>query len=97
VTNLSRTSEDSLGHSPEHPPIMQGSVGTQSPSSVGFSVGFGELWRCRSDGGIENDAVYITLLFVHCKAFSWRPRLFDEWYSVLYRRVRLFRMKIYCT
>ena len=32
--------------------------------------GFGELSRCRSDGGIENDAVCITLPFVHCKAFS---------------------------
>lgn len=41
MTNLSRTSEDSLRHPPEHPPIMKGSVGTQSPSSVGFLVGFG--------------------------------------------------------
>ena len=74
MTNLSRTSEDSLRHPPEHPPIMKGCVGTQSPSSAGFRVGFGfgfgELSKCRSDGGIENDAVYLTLPFVHCKAFS---------------------------
>lgn len=72
MTNLSRTSEDSLRHLPEHPPIMKGCVGTQSPSSAGFRVGFGfgELSKCRSDGGIENDAVYLTLPFVHCKAFS---------------------------
>ena len=42
------------------------------PMSVGFSAGFGfgELSKCRSDGGIENDAVCISLPFVHCKAFS---------------------------
>ena len=67
-----RYSALSLRHPPEHPPIMQESVGTQSPSSVGFSAGFGfgELSKCRSDGGIENDAVCISLPFVHCKAFS---------------------------
>ena len=43
MTNLSRTSEDSLRHPPEHPPVMKGCVGTQSPSSAGFRVGFG-LW-----------------------------------------------------
>ena len=26
--------------------------------------------KCRPDGGIEKDAVYITLPFVHYKAFS---------------------------
>lgn len=43
MTNLSRTSEDSLQHPLQHPPIIPGSVGTQSPSSVGFGVAFGEL------------------------------------------------------
>ena len=38
MTNFSRTSEDSLRHPPEHPPIIPGSVGTQSPSSVGFGA-----------------------------------------------------------
>ena len=57
----------------------------------------GEHSKCRPDGGIEKDAVYITLPFVHYKAFSQRPRLFDEWYSILYRRVRLLRRTIYCT
>ena len=73
MTNLSRTSEDSLRTPLEHPPIMKDGVGTQSPSSVGFCVGFGFVTFHSVDlidGGIENDAVYLTYPFVHCKAFS---------------------------
>lgn len=35
-----------------------------------FRCRFRWAFKVRSDGGVENDAVYITLPFVHCKAFS---------------------------
>ena len=62
MTNLSRTSEDSLRHPPEHRPIIPGSVGTQSPSSVGFvfAVAFGEL--SKFDLMVEAKMMLFTLL-----------------------------------
>ena len=77
MTNLSRTSEDSLRHPPEHPPIAQGSVGTQSPSSVGFSVGFGEL--SKFDLMVGSKMMLFTLL---CLLSTVRLSHSDPGYSM---------------
>ena len=77
MTNLSRTSEDSLRHPPEHPPIIPGSVGAQSPSSVGFGVGFGEL--SKFDLMVESKMMLFTLL---CLLSTVRLSHSDPGYSM---------------